>query len=299
MYLPLAVMAVVVLWIAAWLIVRGWSGTADDSARPKRRRPRREPRFTLTRTQMISVASAAGVGIGIGLATGWWLAVLIAPAVVLLAPILLGSGPSQAMIERQGAMAEWCRMLASTVAATGIEEAILSTRNSIPAPIHEEVSALIARVRTNTLPIKRVVRLFADDLNDGETGDKIAATLLMAADKRGGNLRSVLEDLATSVDEDVRNRRAIEVERRGARTVARWITVIATSVLVAILVLTSYMEPYKDGVWQIVLFALLAAFLAEMWWMRHMTMPAPAARFLDPQPLEYADTFGLTQEARP
>lgn len=297
MYLPLAVCAVVTLWIAAWLIVRGWSGT-DDSPRPPRRRARRDPRFTLTRTQMISMAAAVGAGIGIGLATGWWLAVLVAPALTLLAPILLGSGPSQSIIERQGAMAEWCRMLASTVSATGLEEAILSTRNSIPAPITDEVSSLIARVRTNTLPIKRVLRLFADDLNDGDTGDKIAATLLMAADKRGGGLRSVLEDLATSVDEDVRSRRAIEVERRGARTVARWITVIAASVLAAIFVLTSYMEPYKTGVWQMVLFVLLAAFLAEMWWMRRMTMPKPVARFLEPQPLEASSTFGPAQEVR-
>lgn len=290
MYLPLAVVAVVMLWVAAWLIVRGWSGT-DNAPRPTRRRRRLPARYTLTRGQMISAAAAIGVGIGIGLATGWWLAVIIAPTLTLLAPILLGSGPSQSMIERQGAMAEWTRMLASTVSATGLEEAILSTRNSIPAPINDEVSSLIARVRTNTLPIKRVLRLFADDLDDGDTGDKIAATLLMAADKRGGGLRSVLEDLATSVDEDVRNRRAIEVERRGARTVARWITVIAAGVLAAIFVLTSYMEPYKTGVWQIVLFVLLAAFLAEMWWMRRMTMPKPVARFLDPQPLEQQTTY--------
>ena len=80
---------------------------------------------------------------------------------------------------------------------------------------------------------EEAIRAFADDLDDA-TGDLIAANLILAARRRGPGLATVLEGLAESVADDVRDRRQIEADRAKPRTTARWVTIITVVVLVVL-----------------------------------------------------------------
>lgn len=270
-------LAILALWGGAALIWAGWRDRRS-SATPRRRRSIEAPK--LTRQQRLTIMVGFIIGVAVWLLTGWLVAVLAGPLVAWLGPLLLGSDGSAELIERLDALSEWSRLLASSVSVTGLEQAIVSTQGSIPEPIKDEVTAFIARVRTNTISTSTAIRSFADDLNDGGTGDLICATLLVAVDKRGSGLRRMLESLADSVDEDVRNRRATEVERRGYRTQTRLVTAIIAAFLSYLFLLTDFMEPYKSGGMQLVLIALFCGFAAALYWMRLLTLERPVPRFL-------------------
>ncbi|MBB1033567.1 hypothetical protein G6031_04080 [Dietzia sp. CQ4] len=271
------IVAILALWAGVALIWNGWSDRRSAST-PRPRRTVEAPK--LTRTQRLAITAGFIAGAAVWLLTGWLVAVVVGPLAAWLGPLLLGADGSAERIERLDALSEWSRLLASSVSVTGLEQAIISTQGSVPEPIKDEVTALIARVRTNTISTDSAIRSFADDLDDGGTGDLICATLLVAVDKRGSGLRRMLESLADSVDEDVRNRRATEVTRRGFRTQTRLVTTIITVFLTYLFVLTDFMEPYKSGGLQIVLVGLVGGFAGALYWMRLLTLERPVPRFL-------------------
>jgi Flp pilus assembly protein TadB len=223
----------------------------------------------------------AGVGLGMvgWLVTGWTLALLIVPVAVIGLPILLSAPPAAVRIRRLEAMEEWTRSLAGVLTVgVGLEQALVATLRSAPAPIADEVRRLVARLRArwNT---EAALRAFADELDDA-TGDLIAANLILGARRRGAGLASVLEGLAESVAADVRARREVEADRAKPRSTARWVTVISVSVLVVLAISGSYVAPYRSLFGQLLLVALLAAYVATLVWMRQMANGRPLPRFL-------------------
>lgn len=271
------VLAIMALWSGIALIWTGWHDRRSAST-PQRRKVVDTP--STTRRQRLTIIVGFILGVAFWLMTGWLVAVIAGPLAAWLGPLLLGADGSAERIERLDAMSEWARLLASSVSVTGLEQAIVSTQGSVPEPIKSEVTALIARVRTNTISTETAIRAFADELDDGGTGDLICATLLVAVDKRGSGLRRMLESLADSVDEDVRNRRSIEVERKGFRTQTRMVTTIITFFLAYLFLLTDFMEPYKSGGLQLVLVGLACGFAGALYWMRLLTLERPTPRFL-------------------
>lgn len=272
------IVAVFGFWFSIWVIWTGWIDRRD----PKTPGTNKASRFRvrLSKNQRLAMLAGLVAGIVVWLLSGWLIAVLAGPALAWLIPLLLGSDGTAERIERLDALSEWTRLLASSVSVVGLEQAIVSTQGSIPAPIFDEVTALIARVRTNAISTKTAIRAFADDIDDGDTGDLIAATLIVAADKRGSGLRLVLDSLAESVDEAVRNRRKIEAEREGTRSQTRLLSAIIGLFLAGLFLLTDYMDTYKEGPMQIVLAIFLTGFGGCLLWMRRITAEAPAPRFL-------------------
>jgi Flp pilus assembly protein TadB len=243
---------------------------------------RNEPRTRVSITPRSRILLLAGLGFGVlgWLVTGWVLALVIVPVAVIGLPILLATPPAAVQIYRLEAMEEWTRSLSGVLTVgIGLEQALVATLRSTPAPIRAEVERLVSRLRARW-DTEAALRAFADELDDA-TGDLIAANLILAARRRGAGLASVLEGLAESVAADVRARRQVEADRAKPRSTARWVTLISASVLVVLTLSGSYVEPYSSPIGQVILVVLLSAYVATLIWMRRMATGKPPLRFLD------------------
>ncbi|QBX57738.1 hypothetical protein EXE58_18870 [Nocardioides seonyuensis] len=241
--------------------------------------PRRIRRGISRRTRLL-VGVGSVVGVVGWLVTGWVLALLLGPLAAVGLPMLLTVPDAAARIVRLEAMEEWTRSLAGVLTVgVGLEQALVATLRSTPAPIAGEVNRLVSRLRARWVT-EDALRAFADELDDS-TGDLIAANLILGARRRGAGLASVLEGLAGSVSADVRSRRQVEADRAKPRATARWVTLISASALVALAVSGDYVQPYGTPVGQVVLVLLLGAYVATLVWMRRMALGKPLPRFLD------------------
>jgi Flp pilus assembly protein TadB len=233
------------------------------------------------------------VGLVLGVVTGWMIAVAVVPLALVGLPTLLSSPPAT-RIARLEAMEEWSRSLAGVLTAgVGLEQALVVTLRSAPTAIETEVAALVSRLHARW-PTDDALRAFADDLDDA-TADLIAATLILAARRRGPGLVGVLEGLAESVAADVRARRTVEADRAKPRSTVRWITVITLGALLLLGLNTAYIEPYHSPVGQLVLAALLGLDVACLVWMRLMTRAPRPPRFLARRGAALGPTFGSTR----
>jgi Flp pilus assembly protein TadB len=256
-------------------LVIGLRPAAVPPPQSTRARRRRGP---TRRTRLLLLAGGA-LGLVGWLITGWILVLVIAPIAVIGLPILLSAPPAATQIARLEAMEEWTRSLSGVLTVgIGLEQALVATLRSTPAPIADEVQRLVTRLRARW-DTEKALRAFADELDDA-TGDLIAANLILGARRRGAGLASVLEGLAESVGADVRARRQVEADRAKPRATARWVTVISASVLVVLALSGTYVEPYRTPVGQVLLVLLLSAYVATLIWMRRMAAGKPLPRFL-------------------
>lgn len=246
--------------------------------RPQRRRLRL-PQLSRRTRRLLLVGAVLGV---VGwLLTGWPLALVIAPAATVGLPYLLSAPEANERIERLEALEEWTRSLSGVLTVgIGLEQALITTLRSTPAPIAEEVGLLVARLRARWAT-EDAIRSFADDLEDA-TGDLVAGNLILAARRRGAGLANVLDGLAESVAADVRARRQVEADRAKPRTTARWVTIISASVLVVLGLTGSYIEPYGSPLGQVILAVLLTAYVATLLWMRRMAEGRRLPRIIGP-----------------
>ncbi|HMM94009.1 type II secretion system F family protein [Phycicoccus sp.] len=286
-------MTAVVPALAGALIVAGTLGVVAGLRKttpppPAPRRHRRSPWARLTTRTKRLLAAGALAGLVIAVATGWWIALVAAPAAVAGIPALLSAPAAAAHVDRLEAMEEWTRALAGVLTVgAGLEQALIATVRSTPEPIRPEVTRLAARLRARW-PTEQALRVFAEDLDDA-TGDVLAANLILAARRRGAGLASVLEGVAESVAADVRARREVEADRAKPRATARWVTIITVTVLGLMALSGQYVAPYGTPLGQVLLVALLGLYVATLVWMRRMAVGRQLPRFIAP----------TTQEATP
>ncbi|WP_082573656.1 MULTISPECIES: type II secretion system F family protein [unclassified Nocardioides] len=270
--------------LAGGLVVAGVLLTVvglRPSTFPARQKSRTRSRhFALSARTRVLLLAGIGFGLLGWVITGWVLALLIAPVAVLGLPALLSAPPAATQIARLEAMEEWTRSLSGVLTiGIGLEQALVATLRSTPAPINSEVTRLVARLRARW-DTQKALRAFANELDDS-IGDLIAATLIRGASRRGAGLASVLEALATSVAAHVNARRQVEADRAKPRSTARWVTLISASVLIVLALSGTYVEPYRSPVGQLILVALLSAYVATLIWMRQMANGKPLPRFLN------------------
>ncbi|MBJ7353940.1 MAG: type II secretion system F family protein [Thermoleophilaceae bacterium] len=247
-------------------------------------RPSRTSRVRkLSRQTRMLLLGGFAAGVVAFLVTGWVLALAIVPVAFVGLPILLSSSSAAQRIERLEAMEEWTRSLSGVLTVgVGLEQALVATLRSTPAAIAPEVTRLVARLRARWVT-EDALRAFADELDDA-TGDLVAANLILGARRRGAGLASVLEGLAESVAADVRARRQVEADRAKPRATARSVTLISVGVLVILAVSGTYVEPYQSPLGQVILVALLTAYVATLVWMKRMAIGRAMPRFLSPVP---------------
>ncbi|MEZ0093039.1 type II secretion system F family protein [Streptacidiphilus sp. EB129] len=215
------------------------------------------------------------------LITGIPLSALLVPAIVFAVPWLLDSTRAHTgRIERLEALAEWTQRLADVLLlGVGLEQAIITSRRTAPAALERGITDLAGRLQSRWSPAD-ALRAFADEFDDA-TADKVIAALLLRAADRGPGLAGALADLAESVREEVRQRRAIEADRAKHRATVRWLVVIILGVVAFGSLNRSYTAPYSTGLGQLVLALVALAFFAVVWWMRNLASHKPTPRFLE------------------
>jgi tight adherence protein B len=259
-----------------------------DVGRPARSRARPRPIAAVLgdrlppgarRRRRVWMAGAVVAGLLAWLLSGWAVAVVVLPLLVVGVPLLLASPATATDLDRLTAIEQWSRGMSGVLTVgSGIEHAITASLGSTPQPIGPIVGTLVARLNARW-PTEEALRAFADDLDDA-TGDLVAATLILGANRRGPGLAAVLDDLAATVAEEVRIRRGIEADRAKPRTTARWVTILTLAVLGVLALDRTYIAPYKTPVGQLVLLVFLSLYAGCLLWLRRMTRGAPTPRFL-------------------
>ncbi|WP_354643307.1 type II secretion system F family protein [Kitasatospora camelliae] len=243
---------------------------------------------------------AALVGAPLGwLATGIPLvAVLVGAAVFGLPWLFAATRPDTRRIERLEALAEWTQRLADVLLlGVGLNQAVVTSRRTAPAALETEIADLAARLQARWRP-EDALRAFGDQLADA-TADKVLAALLLRAGDSGPGLARALADLADSVREEVRQRRAIEADRAKHRTTIRWLVGIILLVVVAGSFNTSYTAPYTGVVGQVVLGVVAVAFVLVIAWMRSLAAHTPLPRLLEADRRSKAGRLGTGAGAEP
>lgn len=95
-------------------------------------------------------------------------------------------------------------------------------------------------------------------------------------------MAAVLENLAASVSDEVRIRRAVEADQAKIRTASRLVTAITLVMMTALFVSGTYTRPYATPLGQLALVALITAYAGALAWMRRIATGKPPARLIDP-----------------
>lgn len=256
---------------------------------PSRRDPspaRAPSRFSLSRIRMhwsrrrrLLAISGLILGIVLWLVTGWVMFLIGVPAAAVALPYLFGDNQTKARIERLDALESWTRGLAGlTIAGAGLEQTIAASLQSANTAIHPQVATLVARINARWRTAD-ALRAFADDVDDA-TCDLIVMHLLLTERMRGPGLSQALEDLADSISEEVRARRAIETDRAKPQQNMRIITVTTLVLLCAMPFAGTFMAPYTTPTGQLLLVCWLAVYAAILVWLRRISTPAAPTRML-------------------
>ena len=233
----------------------------------------------LRRVQLPLVLVGAPLG---WLFSGIPLTALLVPLGVFGLPWLFDATRSDThRVEQLEALAEWTQRIADVLLlGVGLNQALVTSRRTAPAALEPEIAELAARLQSRWRP-EDALRAFADSLADA-TADKVLGALVLRSGDSGPGLARALADLADSVRDEVRQRRAIEADRAKHRTTIRWMVGIILLVIVMGSFNSSYTEPYRSLIGQIVLAVLAAAFVAVIAWMRALASHPPLPRLLEP-----------------
>lgn len=237
-------------------------------------------RMRWSRRQRTLALAGLVLGVGLWLASGWIVFLIGVPIAVVTVPALFENGGTQERLQRLDALETWTRSLAGlTVAGAGLEQTIAASLSSANDAIRPQVATLVARInarwRTAT-----ALRAFADDVDD-PTCDLVIMHLLLAERMRGPGLARALEDLADSISDEVRARRAIETDRAKPRQNMRIITVTTLALLCAMPFAGTFMAPYSTPAGQVFLAFWLALYAGILLWLRRIAAPARAMRMLE------------------
>ena len=219
----------------------------------------------------------------VAVVTRWPVGAVLAGIAAGALPGLLGGGKAaERGNARLQALADWTRRLADSITAgAGLEDALMRSARTAPAPLAAEVAALAGRLRAH-LPTELALQAFADDVDDA-AGDQVAAALLLASRRHGRGVVRVLADLADTVAKTVAAHREVEADRAKPRNSMRQVILITVGFTVGLGVLNpGYAARYSNPTGQAVLALAGLIYLGGCWWMVQLARTPPLARFLPP-----------------
>lgn len=234
-------------------------------------------------TRRVWVIASFALGAVVAVTTGWLIAVVLIPTVILGVPALL-SEPPQHEIATLAGLDRWVRLLAPSI-ATGksIRDAILSTRSQAPAVLTAPVTRMVARIDQGWTT-KDALLAMADDLASADA-DAVLAALAISSTKGGVGTRTTLTALSENTQQRLHALREISAERAKTRAVVRQVTIITLVVLGgSILLGGNFFEPYRSPLGQTLALSLAAAYMGALVMLRRRTIPMAAARFLRGSP---------------
>lgn len=239
----------------------------------------RSVRYRLTSRRRLFLGLGILVGIGLWAVSGWIVYLVAMPLAALAIPVLLDAGDVQERLARLDSLESWTRNLAGlTIAGASLEQTIAASLPSVPAPIAQPVSTLVARINARWRT-EAALRAFADELDD-PTADLLVMHLLLADRMRGPGLARALGDLAESIGEEVRVRRQIDADRAKSRQNVRIITLTTLLLLLALPFVGAFMAPYSTPLGQLLLATWLVLYALVLAWLKRITVPAPQTRTL-------------------
>jgi hypothetical protein len=272
---PLVALIGVGVMVALAGLVLGAAGVAGLGASRPRRTGRRR---VVGRSWLV----AAGVGVFVLVATGWVAVAAGAAGACVIVPVILASGgESDARIARLEGLAGFTRRLSDLLASGAVgslEQGLRRAAMGCPPAIQPQVAALVSRMGPQGL--EPALRAFGSDLAD-PAGDHVAMALILRARNGGAGLATVLQNLATDVDDQVRMRRTIRAEMAKPMNSIRGLVILTVGVwTLSAVFLGQYMAPYSSPGGQIALLVIVAVFALGMAWLRRLTRPVVGARFL-------------------
>ena len=222
---------------------------------------------------------AVAAGLVAATLVGWPLLVVLVPVVVYGLPAVL-SAPSNRDLAVLEALDRWVRTLGSLLpTGRSISDAIRVSVGQAPVLLAPQLRLLTARLDDRWTSTQALFAL-ADEL-DSPDADAVLAALSLAAERGGTGASATLVALADNIQDRLRALREIETERAKPRIVVRQVTVITLVVLcLALLFGGSFFAPYASGLGQILLAALVFAYLGSLFLLRRLTLPRPRQRIL-------------------
>jgi Flp pilus assembly protein TadB len=215
------------------------------------------------------------------LVTRWPVAGLAGVGLVIAWPALMGGASTERRAtDRLEALAIWTESLRDTTAGSvGLEQAIIATSRTAPAPIALELVTLADRLRVR-MPLPQALHRLADDLDDA-SADLVVAALLLNARLRGPGLRQVLGSLAASAREELEMRGRVSAGRAATRrSVQIVIGITILVVLLMVLLNPDYVAPYSGVTGQLVLVLVVGFFAAGLFWLKQLSAYDVPERFL-------------------
>lgn len=266
------------LGLGVVLVILGATGEAV-SLRPRRQRSMQDR--VLGDRLIWQIAAVAVVMLLAWAATGWVVGAVIAGVLVVLLPRQWGRARSDAeVVGRTEGVATWTEMLRDTLAAaSGLEQAIITTSPNAPAAIRREVGALGRRLDRGERLVPALRRLANELANPA--ADLVVAALVTAAQREARDLVPLLGSLARSTRAEAELRLRIHASRARLRTAVR--VVVGSLALFAgglILFNPRYLEPYESLTGQLVLLLVAAVMGTGYVLMQRMARLQVPDRFL-------------------
>lgn len=218
-------------------------------------------------------------GLMVAVFTGWPLMIGLVPMLAFGLPILLSSPPNRDLAVLE-ALDRWVRTLAALLpTGRSIAEAIRLSQRQAPPLLADQLWLLQARLE-DRWPVDQAILAMADELKSADA-DAILAALALAAERGGTGAAATLSALADNLQDRLRAFREIETERAKPRIVVRQVSLITIVVLgVALAFGGSFFEPYRTPLGQLLLAALILAYLGSLLLLRQLTLPPVRQRIL-------------------
>lgn len=253
---------------------RSPEGLAARWARLTRRPPGRRGR---SRDRLLLIGVVAGL-VGY-LATGWAVLLAIGPLLMVALPYLLGDPPNTEA-EMLASLDRWVRVMAANLqTGQSISDALRLSAKNPPPLLADEVRLLVARLE-HRWSVRDALSAMGNSLNTPDA-DPVLAALSLAAHRGGTGATATLTALSDSVQDRLKALRDIETERAKPRVVVRQVTVISVVVFgLAMLLGGEFFAPYRSGIGQLILVALLCAYFGALLAMRRITAPPRRQRIL-------------------
>lgn len=195
-------------------------------------------RFSVATRRNVLIGVVLGVTVAV--VTGWWVFALLVPVAAGTISTVFTDNEEKRTIEKLTALESWVRSLSGLiVTGASLETALSASLNNADGPIHEPVNRLIARLESGWATLDALQQL-AVELED-TTGDFITMNLMLTAKHRGAGLVTALDDLAESVQEEIRIRRNISADRAKPRLNLR----IIVSIIAVVMLLLPLVEQFS------------------------------------------------------
>jgi hypothetical protein len=288
MRLTLLAFAGVVLWLgAAIAMIIGLIGTDRPKGPPSGFERRLlmfwngTGRSAKKRAQhrILLIAAVVG-GVLAWLLTGLPVIGLLVAVTIPGAPWVFNVGREERdAIVRIEAVGEWARRLKDvSVVGMGLQQAIVASAATAPADIQDEVRDLAVRLQAG-LDARVALMRFADDIADAVC-DQVVAALTLHLSDRGDRLGDVLTSIANAAAAEVATRREVEAKRTQSRFAVKFLTITTVLGVAFGLIRPSYMKPYHSFLGEVIMVVLATCFVGILLWVRSMSKPEKAMRFL-------------------